>query len=83
MVYTKNSQTLSEANRFIYQEDIYFIYQKGCQWVRTKYYASSTPINKKDDKAYNKEYKCYIQRYWELIAAPKQYLIDQGFKPKV
>jgi hypothetical protein len=84
MTYEKNGQLLEEADQFLYEEEIYLDFPPT-RWelFRIKKYSSKTPINKKDARAFSESHGCYVQRYWEMIAAPKQYLIEEGFKLKL
>ncbi len=84
MLYIKKNKELEEADQFLYQEELYLRFTSG-RWelYRTKQYSSKEPIQRRDDCAYSEAYKCYVHRFWDLIAAPKHYLIEQGFKLKV
>lgn len=83
MTYYKKSQELEEADQFLYLEELYLEFPNRIELFRTKFYSAVTPIKKKNARAYSENHGCYIQRYWELIAAPKQYLINEGFKLKL
>lgn len=83
MTYTKNGQTLEESDRFLYLEEIFLSYPRRWELSRSQIYSSKTPVKGKNSRIYRENRGCYIQRFWELIAAPKQYLISQGFKPKL
>lgn len=81
MVFKKKDQLVDEANQFLYLEEIYLCYPTKFELFRSKRYASKVPINKKNSQAYSESHGCYVQRYWELEAAPREYLISEGFKP--
>lgn len=83
MTYIKKGQELEEADQFLYSEELYLSYPGRWELFRTKTYTSKVPVNKKDARAYSESHGCYVYRFWELIAAPKQYLINEGFKPKL
>lgn len=83
MTYTKNGQDLEEATQFVYLEELYLTYPSRWELFRSKEYTSKHLVNKGNARAYSESHGCYIQRYWELIAAPKQYLMSQGFKLKL
>lgn len=83
MVYEKNGQLIKAADRFLYLEELYLSYPNRWELFRSKTYMSKIPISNKNSKVYNKTHGCYVFRYWELIAAPKQFLIDEGFKLKL
>lgn len=83
MKYEKNGLILEESDQFLYQEELYLAFPNRWELYRVKNYSSKAPINKKNARAYSENHGCYVQRYWELIAAPKQYLINEGFKLKL
>lgn len=81
MVFKKKDQLVDEADQFLYLEEIYLCYPTRVELFRSKHYTSKIPINRKNTHAYSESHGCYIQRYWELEAAPLEYLISEGFKP--
>lgn len=83
MTYECKGQTLEEANRFLYSEEIYLVYPKRFELFRRKTYSSEVPVDRKHSRIYSENHGCYIERDWELLAAPKQYLLSQGYKPKL
>ena len=80
MVFRKKDQLVDEADQFLYLEEIYLCYSTRFELFRSKHYISKVPINKKNARAYSESHGCYVQRYWELEAAPREYLISEGFK---
>lgn len=83
MTYEKKGQLVNEADQFLYLEEIYLYYPNRFELYRSKYYTSKVPVDKKDSRIYSESHSCYVQRYWELEAAPRGYLISEGFKPKL
>ena len=83
MIFKKKNQLVDEADQFLYLEEIYLYYPSRFELFRSKYYTSKVPINKKNARAYSESHGCYVQRYWKLETAPKQYLISKEFKPKL
>ena len=81
MVFKKNNQLVNEADQFLYLEEIYLCYPTRVELFRSKHYTSKIPINRNNTHACSESHGCYIQRYWELEAAPREYLISEGFKP--
>lgn len=41
------------------------------------------PIKYENTIRYSKKHSCCIHRYWELLSAPEEFLIKNGFKPKL
>lgn len=83
MLYEKNGQILEVADQFLYEENIFLSYPNRWELFRSKIYKSKNPIYKKNSRVHNEDHGCYILRYWELIAAPKHYLINKGFRRKL
>lgn len=83
MYYEKDGLVLEEADQFLYEEDLYLSYPNRLELYRTKQYKSKIPIQRPNSRAYSENRGCYIQRFWEMIGAPKQYLEDEGFKVKL
>lgn len=80
MIFKKKDQLVDEADQFLYLEEIYLCYPTRFELFRSKHYTSKVSINKKNTQAYSESHGCYVQRYWELEAAPREYLISEGFK---
>ena len=83
MTYEKEGQLVNEAEQFLYLEEIYLCYPNRFELYRSKHYTSKVPIDKKNSRIYSESHGCYVQRYWKLETAPKQYLISKEFKPKL
>jgi hypothetical protein len=80
MTYIKDDQVLEEADQFIYEEDIYLGFPDRWELYRSKLYASKKPIYRPNSRVPSENHGYQVQRYWELIGAPKKYLIEEGFK---
>lgn len=84
MTYEKKGKELEVARNFIYSEEVFLNYPGRWELFRSQKYSSKVPVfRKKCSQVYSESHGCFIKRYWELIAAPEQYLIEQGFKPKL
>lgn len=83
MTYKKDGVELEESDQFLYLEEIYLLSKKCWELYKSRTYSSKNLIEKQNSRAYNEEHKCHIFRYWELVAAPKQYLESNGFILKV
>lgn len=83
MMYIKDNLIIEEAKEFLYEEELYLSFPNRWELYRVKTYSSKEPVSKPNSRAYSEKQGCYIQRFWELIGAPKQYLEDEGFKLKL
>ena len=83
MTYEKKGQLVNEADQFLYLDEIYLCYPNRFESYRSKHYTYKVPADKKDSRIYSESHGCYVQRYWKLETAPKQYLISKEFKPKL
>lgn len=83
MNYIKEGIIIKEADLFTYSEEIYLSYPNRWELYRSKTYVSKTPLSNKNSSAYSAKQKCHVYRTWELIGAPKEFLIKEGFTPDI
>ena len=82
-IYCKQGAEVTVSSRFLYLEEIYLSNNNHWALYRSQKYKSKVPIKCENTIRYSKKYSCYIHRYWELLSAPKEFLIKNGFKPKL
>lgn len=82
-IYCKQGAEVTVSSRFLYLEEIYL--SSNNQWAlyRSQKYKSKVPIKCENTIRYSKKHSCCIHRYWELLSAPEEFLIKNGFKPKL
>lgn len=82
MLYENNKQgvLLDLENRFIYQVMVYIKYKNVFSLVKNKFYYTYSEINNIIECFHINE---YISIYCDLHAAPKEWLINNGFTPYI
>lgn len=81
-VFVKGDHELRVSQRFVYSIDVYRIWKKGACLLSSKYYASPKPLDSKKIPTIVRKKGYVIQRFIELDGAPKNYLINKGYKLK-
>ena len=75
MHYEKDRIKIGVSDKFIYLEEIYSKFKEGVSLYKRTYYKSNKPIKlKKKDYTSKKAF-----RFFDLIYAPEEYLINNGF----
>ena len=82
MIYVKDLEEIAESDTFEYSIELYLEYKNRSELYSIESISSKKLIENKEVRAYSNLYNCYVQRFFELRAAPKNYLIENGFKPK-
>lgn len=82
VIFVKGDHKLRVSQRFVYSIDVYRILKKGACLLSSKYYASPKPLDSKKIPTIVKKKGYVIQRFIELEGAPKDYLINKGYKLK-
>ena len=81
-VFVKGDHELRVSQRFIYNIDVYKIWKNGACLLSSNYYACPQPLDSKKIPTTVKKKGYIIQRFVELEGAPKDYLINKGYKLK-
>ena len=81
-VFVKGDHELRVSQRFVYSIDVYRIWKKGACLLSSNYYASPKPLDSKKIPIIVRKKGYVIQRFIELEGAPKDYLINKGYKLK-
>lgn len=81
-IYIKKDHTCMASDKFMYSDEIYRIEKNRAYLIQEKYYTSSKTLNVKVIPVLKKFNGCIIQRFFELIGAPEEYLINNGYKYK-
>lgn len=81
-IYYKGDQFLRVSPKFVYNESVYKIWDRGAVLLKETYYVSKAPMNLKRVQTSIIKEGFRIQRFIELESAPKEYLINKGYKRK-
>lgn len=82
IIFVKGDHELRASSKFIYNIDVYKIWKTGACLISSKYYASTNPWNLKKIPTVLRKKDYIIQRCIDLESAPKEYLINKGYKLK-
>ena len=82
IIFVKGDHELRISQRFVYSIDVYRIWKKGACLLSSNYYASPQPLDSKKIPTIIKKNGYIIQRFIQLEGAPKDYLINKGYKLK-
>ena len=82
IIFVKGDHELRISQRFVYSIDVYRIWKKGACLLSSNYYASPQPLDSKKIPTIIKKKGYIIQRFIQLEGAPKDYLINKGYKLK-
>lgn len=81
--FVKGNITLFEAPYFIYKLENYAIWKNGASLIDTKYCSSKQLLNERKLKNLTiKKGNYIIQRFIDLICAPKEYLINNNYEER-
>lgn len=82
MIYEKKNEYVQVKDKFIYCSSVYKLSKRKAELIEEKYYSSTVPIKlkKKDLVLKKKEYILY--RFFDLIAAPLEYLLNNNYHAK-
>jgi hypothetical protein len=78
LIYIKDKQTIQvdTENRFVYETSVYLFYKNYFSLCNQKYFSSKVEIKGVIGSFFKTR---HIQLCTELIAAPEQWLLDNGF----
>ena len=80
MHYERDGVKIGVSDKFIYLDEIYIKFKEGVSLYKSTYYKSDKPIKlKKKDYIGNKKKSSYLIRFFDLLYAPEDYLINNGF----
>lgn len=77
-IYENREQQLYLSDCFVYRSETYMIWKWGFSLLDDSYLKSEKYLKLKDQKVKKKDYQLY--RSFELIGAPLDYLVNNGFK---
>lgn len=73
---------LSVSSKFIYCISVYIIWKTGASLIDEEYYSCPKPLNYKKIQRTLKTKEYVLQRFISLKSAPRDYLINNGYKIK-
>lgn len=82
-IYVKDNHEVAVSHKFVYHSSVYRVWKSGAGLLDDKYYVSNSPLNLKKIPTVIKKKKYSIRRFFELEAAPEEYLITKGYKKKL
>lgn len=82
-IYCKQGAEVTVSSRFLYLEEIYLSNKSHWALYKSQKYKSKVPIKCENTIRYSEKHSCCIHRYWELLSAPEEFLIKNGFKLKL